>query len=404
MIDWFIDQMKTNQFMSGAIGGSVSFAILNYLKSWILFVFFLIKNFFIREITLLSASNREFYDSFNKYVSKFIKHPKNIKISSKTTYIRTSSDGFTTTQRGKAGGVPPVGVKTKHEAGYGAHWFWYNWFTFVRVVISLDSDNHTESKTETISVYFSGLRPRSMRNKFYEEFCRWHTKETVDPGYFKFNEWGNAYKIKGMKERPLESIFMDEKDLARVDNAVAQSFEADERFDKLGRNKTIGILLEGPPGTGKSSLIQALASKYKKDIYYVDFSPKEGSFSSILSAVSGLPKNTFIVMEDIDCYECTHKRDEDASKSSQLATILRMIDGIDLPDNSIVFATTNNVDILDEALTRPGRFDVRIHMGFADKCMAQKMIEYIDPSKINLLDEMTFPVSQAELQAKILGR
>lgn len=403
MIDWFIEQMKTNQFMSGAIGGSVSFAILNYLKSWILFVFFVIKNFFIREITLLSATNREFYDSFNKYVSNFIKHPKNIKISSRTAYIRTHSDGFTVPQRGKIGDFPTV-VKTKHEAGYGAHWFWYNWFTFVRVVISLDQDNHTESKTETISVYFSGLRPRSMRNKFYEDFCKWHTKETVDPGYFKFNEWGNAYKIKGMKDRPLESIFMGEKDLARVDNAVAQSFESDERFDKLGRNKTIGILLEGPPGTGKSSLIQALASKYRKDIYYVDFSAKEGSFSSILSGISGLPKNTFIVMEDIDCYECTHKRDEDTSKSAQLATILRMIDGIDLPDNSVVFATTNNVDILDEALTRPGRFDVRIHMGFADKCMAQKMIEYIDPSKVNLLDELTFPVSQAELQAKILGR
>lgn len=399
MIDWFIEQMKTNQFMSGAIGGSVSFAILNYLKSWILFVFFVIKNFFIREITLLSATNREFYDSFNKYVSQFIKHPKNIKISSKHTYTLTSSNG-----KREFGLNPPHAVKTKHEAGYGAHWFWYNWFTFVRVVISLDQDNHTESKTETISVYFSGLRPRSMRNKFYEEFCRWHTKETVDPGYFKFNEWGNAYKIKGMKERPLESIFMGEKDLVRVDNAVAQSFEPDERFDKLGRNKTIGILLEGPPGTGKSSLIQALASKYKKDIYYVDFSSKEGSFSSILSAVSGLPKNTFIVMEDIDCYECTHKRNEDASKSSQLATVLRMIDGIDLPDNSIIFATTNNVDILDEALTRPGRFDVQIHMGFADKCMAQKMIEYIDKSKLNLLEELAFPVSQAELQAKILGR
>lgn len=399
MIDWFIEQMKTNQFMSGAIGGSVSFAILNYLKSWILFVFFIIKNFFIREITLLSATNREFYDSFNKHVSKFIKHPKNIKISSKNIWTLTSSSG-----KREGGLTYPKTTKTKHEAGYGSHWFWYNWFTFVRVVISLDQDNHTESKTETISVYFSGLRPRSMRNRFYEEFCQWHASETVDPGYFKFNEWGNAYKIKGMKERPLESIFMGEKDLARVDNAVAQSFEADERFDKLGRNKTIGILLEGPPGTGKSSLIQALASKYKKDIYYVDFSAKDGTFSSVLSAVSGLPKNTFIVMEDIDCYECTHKRDEDTSKSAQLATILRMIDGIDLPDNSVVFATTNNVDILDEALTRPGRFDVRIHMGFADKCMAQKMIEYIDPSKLDLLDELTFPVSQAELQAKILGR
>lgn len=400
MIDWFIEQMKTNQFMSGAIGGSVSFAILNYLKSWILFIFFVIKNFFIREITLLSATNREFYDSFNKYVSQFIKHPKNIKISSKHIYALTSSNGLP-----KVGKNPSFEIKTKHEAGYGGHWFWYNWFTFVRVVISLDSDNHTESKTETISVYFSGLRPRSMRNKFYEDFCKWHTKETVDPAYFKFNEWGNAYKVKSMKDRPLESIFMSDADINRVDNAVAQCFQPDEKFDKLGRNKTIGILLEGPPGTGKSSLIQAIASKYKKDIYYVDLSSKEGSsFAGVLSAISGLPKNTFIVLEDIDCYECTHKRDPDKSKSAQLATILRMIDGIDLPDNSVVFATTNNVDILDEALTRPGRFDVRIHMGFADKCMAQKMIEYIDQSKLYLLDELTFPVSQAELQAKILGR
>ena len=81
-----------------------------------------------------------------------------------------------------------------------------------------------------------------------------------------------------------------------------------------------------------------------------------------------------------------------------------MLDGVDLPDNSIVFATTNNIEILDDAITRPGRFDVKIHMGFADEDIARQMIEYIDPNKIDLLEKMEFPVSQAELQAKILDR
>jgi hypothetical protein len=398
MYEWIVNQLQTNQFMTGAIGGSISFAVLNYIKSWLSFVMGALKNFFVREITLLSATHKDFYDSFCAYTSRYIKHPKNIKIShaDKEIYISGSN---------KRGGtwikMPP---QTKRQAGYGSHWFWYNWYTFVRVVISLDSDNHTESKTESIYVYFLGLRPRSMRNRFYEEFLKSENANKPVPHYHKFNEWGQVSKTRPIKNRPIESIFTNQEHIAKIDSVLSTINIEDVRFTKLGRSKNVGIMLYGKPGTGKTSLIHAFASKYEKDLYFVDFNNKNNTFQSILETISHLPAGTIIVLEDIDCHECTHVRSENNDQSGELVAVLRMLDCINLPDNAIVFATTNNLEILDPALTRPGRFDLVIHMDYADRETAQRMIEYVDPSKLYLLDQIEYPISQAKLQAMILDR
>lgn len=407
MYDWILDQVKTNQFLSGAIGGSLSFTILAYAKNWFMFAWSIFRSFFIREITISSHREVDYYNSFSSFVSRFIKNPKSIKITEQyvgkrvhMTHTVFGSDGTRTHK--DITPKRPNRLNSIHQIGFGAHWFIYNWHTIVKIVVSQDSSNHTQDKTETISVYFMGISPRHNRNKFYEEFTSFHEYNTKKPSYYKMSDYGEEYKIREIKPRSIDSIFMDKVDLLTIDHAIESSFHEDVRFTKLGQNKNLGILLHGPPGTGKSSLIQALATKYNKNILYVDFSENNKNLTSVLKNLAKLKDCPFIVLEDIDCHKFLHKRTEENEKSSDLSLVLRMLDGVDLPEGSVVFVTTNNLKILDEALTRSGRFDIRVEMGAADKCMAKAMIEFIDVSKLYLLDTLTFPVSQSDLQAKIL--
>lgn len=385
MFDWLILQFKTNQFMTGAIGGSISFAALNYTKSFFISIWFLIKNFFIREITILSSKNENYYNAFVTFVSSRIKYPKNIKVDTKYSE-----------QYGKY-----ICIK---NIGYGSNWFVYNWYTFVRVNISVDESNHSDRITETIKLYFIGLKPRSQRNKFYDEFLNNHNNNENRPTYNKLDAYGYS-KIKEIKNRNIESIFIEKEKIDKIDSSISNlsNLSNNTIYNKIGIPKTLGVLLYGPPGTGKTSLIQAFATKYCRSIYFADFSINTKSILNSTEVLSQLPENSFVVLEDIDCHESTHNRINKSEKdSSDLATILRILDGSTLSEGTVIWATTNNIDILDPALIRDGRFDIKIECGPADKCMAQKMIEYLDPSKLDLLDKLTFPISQAELQNKIL--
>jgi chaperone BCS1 len=175
----------------------------------------------------------------------------------------------------------------------------------------------------------------------------------------------------------------------------------------LGHSKKLGILLYGAPGCGKSSIIQAISTYFNKDVYLANIQDDYNSVEYYLRCVSvGVPEKSIIVYEDFDCIASIKSRDEE-KKSDQydeniLPKLLQQFDGLGLPDRTIIIATTNYLDKIDDAAKRDGRFDIKLEITPATKETALKMAEYFGIENKSVLDALSFPCPQATVQKVLL--
>lgn len=145
-----------------------------------------------------------------------------------------------------------------------------------------------------------------------------------------------------------------------------------------------GYLFYGPPGTGKSSLSTALAGEFGLDLYEVKI-PSVGSDADLEQMFQEIPPQCIVLLEDIDAV-WTAERDfserEDRTTGSgsytptsncTLSGLLNVLDGVGSQEGRIVIMTTNKPDRLDSALVRPGRVDMKVHLGNISQKSAREM-------------------------------
>lgn len=146
-----------------------------------------------------------------------------------------------------------------------------------------------------------------------------------------------------------------------------------------------GYLLYGPPGTGKSSLSTALAGEFGLDLYEVKV-PSVGSDADLEQMFQEVPPQCIVLLEDIDAVWTADRGDfperEDRTTGSgsytptsncTLSGLLNVLDGVGSQEGRIVIMTTNKPERLDGALVRPGRVDMKVHLGNISKQSARQM-------------------------------
>lgn len=420
---WITEQVTNNQFFAGAIGGSVMYTVLNYLKGWGHKIYGYIKNAFIRQITLNVAVDDDMCKQYHFFCIGFIKKPKNIKFFKKENNFRK----LKTTKSGKIGTrlikepidflknkiqiskgdilIKNEKIKSDESIGlsFGTHWFMYNWYTLVYINISDDSSNHSEYKTEVITTSFISLNPDKARLEFQQKFDDFFTEASNKPAIYSIGSYG-AEKIRTVPPRTLDGIFVEDKLKEELCEKIEDFYDNVDFYSSVGISPTIGIMLYGIPGTGKSSLITAIANHFNCSIYTLDCTETNDiKIGNKMKSLMDIKPYSIITLEDLDCSKVFRKRVENEENKS-LSECLKMLDGTNLPDGTIIIATTNHIDRLDPAVVRHGRFDIKLELKPACKNTAQKMIEYLNPNKLDLLDKLKFPITQAELQARILGR
>jgi len=240
-----------------------------------------------------------------------------------------------------------------------------------------------------------------------------------------------AYKRYALgEEKTFDNLFFQDKRqvLQLLDSFTSKS----GKFAIKGFPYKLGLLLHGPPGTGKTSLIKAIAQHTKRHIVTISLG-KIKTNQELLDAlfdmrfvVEGLDtpvemslKDVVFVMEDIDCASSVvqprQRTDDDGAKEKEgdapkseedklmsvvikacvedekkhnmkkdklnLSGLLNVLDGvIDCPGR-IVIMTTNHPEKLDAALVRPGRVNKKLLLGFMACDNIQEMIEYFCTSK-----------------------
>jgi cell division protease FtsH len=171
-------------------------------------------------------------------------------------------------------------------------------------------------------------------------------------------------------------------DVAGVDEAKNELTETIEflrdpaRFGRLGGRAPRGILLSGPPGTGKTMLARAAANEAHVPFLSVSGSSFQEKFAGLGAArVRRLFKQArelapcVVFIDEIDALGRRRGRGGDSASADQDQTLNQLLiemDGFTQTHGVVVIASTNRPDILDQALTRPGRFDREITVNLAD--------------------------------------
>jgi len=192
---------------------------------------------------------------------------------------------------------------------------------------------------------------------------------------------------------------------------VIEFLKNPEEFEKAGAKIPAGVLLEGPPGTGKTMLARATANEAEVSFLYATGSEFIEKYVGVgakrvrkLFDSAKKKKPCIIFIDEIDAIGGSRSNSRNDERDQTLNQLLTLMDGFKTRDGIIVLAATNRAEVLDRALVRNGRFDRKVTVGLPDKKGRQQILEVhlknkLVENKCNLegIYELTTGFSGAEL-------
>ncbi|KAF7294775.1 hypothetical protein MIND_01015100 [Mycena indigotica] len=191
--------------------------------------------------------------------------------------------------------------------------------------------------------------------------------------------WGIEWRPFGKprRKRPLKSVVLESGLGEKIEQDIKSFLGRRQWYADRGVPYRRAYLLHGPPGSGKTSFIQALAGSLSYDICIVNLSERGLADDKLNHLLSNVPERSFVLIEDIDA--AFNKRVQTTADGYQssitFSGFLNALDGVASGEERIVFMTTNHVDKLDPALIRPGRVDFMALVDDASSQQARTLFE-----------------------------
>lgn len=304
----------------------------------------------------------------------------------------------------------------------GMHWFWYEGRPF-QVWFSRTEESHERVTRRMESLTFRTLgRKRAFLQRFVNDVVSCHTRRMGVQSYLYFYNDGWDY-VEGYAPRLLDSVVLQPGEKEHLVEDVKSFRASKQRYARLGIPYHRGYLLYGPPGTGKTSLVSALAAHFGLSIYVMNLA--DFTDRSLMNAVNLVPANSVLLFEDIDCAKSGKAREPTNSSASHgtqtqtekgtaaangvtLSGLLNVLDGFYAPANVLFVMTTNHIEVLDEALLRPGRIDYRLYLGKATDRQKIELYQRFFPEASEseareLVESSRSAETMAEFQGLLLG-
>lgn len=212
---------------------------------------------------------------------------------------------------------------------------------------------------------------------------------------------GKNSKVKSRPETRFADVAGIEEAKAEV-SEVVDFLREPKKYKKLGGKLPKGVLLIGPPGTGKTMLAKAIAGEANAHFFSVHASDFNEVFVGVgakrvrqLFKQAAKHKPAIIFIDELDCVGKNRKFDSHGEHQQTINALLAAMDGFENGDGIVVVAATNRPEDLDDALTRPGRFDRKVHVPFPDRKGRRAILQvHVQEKPIENLDRALDTIAQ----------
>lgn len=183
---------------------------------------------------------------------------------------------------------------------------------------------------------------------------------------------GHGLRFHDLPSVAREDIILADETLNRIEQNTLGFYGRAERLQRAGRHLKRGILLHGPPGTGKTFTLKYLAHRLKGRSAFL-LTGESLMFMDRMCRMAVSLQPSTVIMEDIDLI--AEERTAN-SRNSLLFDLLNHMDGMGDDSNVLFLLTTNRPDLLEPALaSRPGRIDQAIEIPLPDHDCRRRLIE-----------------------------
>lgn len=176
------------------------------------------------------------------------------------------------------------------------------------------------------------------------------------------------WTMKQVPLRPVSSILPPAPIKEMIEDA--QKFiNSKDRYAYLGIPYRRGYLLEGFPGTGKSSCALCLAGVIKRPLCFMSLTNKNANDEWLIDMISRVPAGGIVLIDDYDRFEPSN------TGGVTIGGLLNMLDGVVAQTDKIIILAANDTSKIPDALLRPGRIDRRFTFGLTDTTHATELFE-----------------------------
>lgn len=397
IVHWVQQQVQTNAVFNGVLGAS----IIGGLTMWARSSWSRGQRLFTRYFTTsFSVTNEDpiLYTYVNQWLKteKIHKSPRRVVLqkdaapSNESLFARSD--------------VPTDVSEISDQDSY------FGWYKFLPVQISFSSKEREQGpilRVMSLKFYFRGP---GWLSKFSEKFkvdAKGHFNKSKSLSVWSCNRYGH-WRMRSIPFRDISSVYMAPDDKKNLLADLTKFQGSEDVYNRIGKPYRRNYLFHGSPGTGKTSLIWALATILDREVFvFTDLS----GMDSFEDAYGGIKPGSIVVFEDIDCIGTETTRDivDDDQQTGMvrqkkggvtLSSLLNVLDGVHSLHNSLVFVTTNHIERLDPAMVRPGRIDVRVHM---DRIGTDHIDDFLQTLGIEASDEIKESIGKlVDAEGKLL--
>jgi chaperone BCS1 len=412
MILWFLDFAKQNPVVAAGIsiwGAATLTLLVNRLPSRIL-------SFLKKQLTValeIRSGESDIYDPFLAWFEsqKFSKRIRVLQIQ------RNRYDPFVDGRPKSADASPNLIL----SLGTGHHYFMRGWRIFqVKRETEPSAVGTWGSIIERVTVTCLGRSQQPIRDLISEVK---QLAEQSGKNFTSIYAWSNGWTLFSCQlPRKLDSIFIEPDKMKLILETIHKFLDSKEYYLDRGIPYRLGILFYGMPGSGKTSMVNALAHNFGRQIRTLDIS--NVSNNELMAALANEVKSSLFLIEDIDSFrEVAEDDSQTPSRPSgvtqgisvrlnrlTLSGLLCALDGASASDGRVVIMTTNHIKNLPAALMRKGRVDLAVEFAPIGRDEAIRMMKYLYWSEYGVVSETIFKdfriknnISAAELQGLILA-